>query len=418
MVARFRSWWQQIKTHPMVSVLIAFVIALVVLVILGGYLFHWDWAGFNGNIKSGKTLWDWLQLLFIPVVLVIAGFWFNHRERKAAELRAENERKAAELRTEAEREIEQQRAKTERDIALDNQREVALQSYIDKLSELLLEKQLRESKPEDEVRKIGRVRTLTVLPRLDDERKKSVLQFLNESGLIVRHKIIIDLNGVFLRGANLSRVDLRLTNLRGAILSDADLRGADLSSANLKGADLRGANLNEANLGNADLSRADLRETNLSEAYLLSDMPEPDLPDVNFSGANLKGADLKGAGLSGDDLSYANLKGADLSGAGLGGANLSGANLLEANLSSAHLSTANLNSADLSGANLSFANLSEADLGGDISEDDWLEGMSAANLSRTNLSGANLSRAKVATEQLDQAKSLTGATMPDGSIHP
>jgi hypothetical protein len=81
MGARFRSWWQQIKTHPVATILIALFAALVVLVI-GGYKFNWDWAGFNGNSKSGKTLWDWLQLLFMPVVLAAAGFWFNHRKRK------------------------------------------------------------------------------------------------------------------------------------------------------------------------------------------------------------------------------------------------------------------------------------------------------------------------------------------------
>src|SRR5215469_16784321 len=81
-----------------------------------------------------------MQLLFIPVVLAVAGFWFNHRERKAAELRAE-----------AEREIERQHAKTESDIAEDNQREAALQEYIGKMSELLLHEKLRESKSEDEV---------------------------------------------------------------------------------------------------------------------------------------------------------------------------------------------------------------------------------------------------------------------------
>src|SRR5260221_9027510 len=125
-MGRLWLWWR-IKTHPVVTILVILVIALVVLVILGGYLFHWDWAGFNGKIKSGKTLWDWLQLLFIPVVLAVAGFWFNHRERKAAERRADNERKAAERRAEAEQEIEQQRAKSARDIAEGNQQEAALQ---------------------------------------------------------------------------------------------------------------------------------------------------------------------------------------------------------------------------------------------------------------------------------------------------
>src|SRR5260221_8343698 len=103
---------------------VALIVVLIALIIIG---YRFDWTGFNGHNKSGKSLWDWMQLLFIPVVLAVAGFWFNHRERKAAELRAE-----------AEREIERQRAKTESDIAEDNQREEALKEYIDKMSELLL----------------------------------------------------------------------------------------------------------------------------------------------------------------------------------------------------------------------------------------------------------------------------------------
>jgi uncharacterized protein YjbI with pentapeptide repeats len=54
-----------------------------------------------------------------------------------------------------------------------------------------------------------------------------------------------------------------------------------------------------------------------------------------------------------------------------------------------------------------YANLSRADLLG-------------ADLLGADLSGANLKDAKnITTEELEmQAKSLKGATMPDGSIHP
>jgi|SRR5437588_11582781 len=117
MGARFRSWWQQIKQHPVASILIALFIVFGVLVLVGGYKLNWAWTGFNGTDKTDKTLYDWMQLLFIPIVLAIAGFWFNHRERRAAESRADIERIAAEL-----------RAKTEQDIAEDNQREAALQA--------------------------------------------------------------------------------------------------------------------------------------------------------------------------------------------------------------------------------------------------------------------------------------------------
>ena len=111
----------------------------------------------NSNFQRGKTLWDWMQLLFIPVALAVAGFWFNHRER----------------------DIEQQRVEADREISYDNQREATLKEYIDKLSELLLHENLGKSEPESEIRKVARVRTLTVLPRLGSRRKRSVLQFLS-----------------------------------------------------------------------------------------------------------------------------------------------------------------------------------------------------------------------------------------------
>jgi uncharacterized protein YjbI with pentapeptide repeats len=355
MGARFRSRWQQIKTHPVGSVLIAFVTALVVLVILGGYLFHWDWAGFNGKIKSGKTLWDWMQLLFIPVVLAVAGFWFNHRERKEAELRSENERKAAEL-----------RAKTESDIAEDNQREAALKEDIDKMSELLLHEKLRESKPEDEVRTIARVRTITILFQLDARRIGYVFAFLRETGLMSEEP---NSGIISLSGANLSTINLSQTNLYSVNLSGANLREANLSNARLLRAELTGANLDKANLSNTNLFFA-----NLSEASLL---------EANLSGANFWGADLSRARFCGADLSNANLSDASLCQANF-------ADLIIKKMNGASFIDTRLGGADLSGANLSGANLSKA----------------------------NLCDAKVTPEQLNTARSLQGATMPDGSIHP
>jgi uncharacterized protein YjbI with pentapeptide repeats len=113
-------------------------------------------------------------------------------------------------------------------------------------------------------------------------------------------------------------------------------------------------------------------------------------------------ADLREANLSGADLDGADLRGADLSKANLSGADLNGANLNLGDLREATLSKANLIKADLSEAGLSEADLSEATL---------LE----ADLSEALLRGANLYGAHGWTEaQLTAAKSLEGATMPDG----
>src|SRR5579859_1103255 len=162
MVSRFRSWWKNTsKTLDVVVILMLVVLLAVIVVSILGYAYNLNWSGLHG-----KTFWDWLQLLIIPAVLAVGGYLFNYTTSR-------NEQKTTQLRDQ-----------TERDISLDNQRETALQEYIDKMSELLLEKKLRESGEYDEVRTIARVRTLTVLPRLDGDRKRSLLRFLYEAGLI------------------------------------------------------------------------------------------------------------------------------------------------------------------------------------------------------------------------------------------
>jgi hypothetical protein len=288
MGARLRSWRQK-ASKPLVAVIVTVTVvllALLVLIILG-YILDWPWVGLRG-----VTLYSWLQLLIIPIVLAIGGFWFN-------QIQKDREQKATE-----------QRAKTEQKIAKDNQREVALQSYIDKMSELLLDKGLRQSQPEEEVRSIARVRTLTVLLHLDEDivRKTSVLQFLHESGLIHKDARIIDLRGAYLNGVWLFESDL----------SGADLSGARLSKALLSRTDLSRASLSEAYLGEASLSGANLRGADLSGAYLI----KASLSGAKLSEANLSGADLRGAYTFGEedyeeeaDLSGADLRGADLSGA-------------------------------------------------------------------------------------------------------
>ena len=238
---------KQIKAHPRITILIFFLGALAATILIGGYRLNWAWTGFTGEKESYKTLYDWLQLLFIPVVLAIAGFWFNHRERKAAELRDENERKAAEL-----------RAKAEQEIALDNQQEIALQEYIKEMSELLLHEKLLESQPEDEVRKIGRIQTLTILRRLNGERKGIILRFLYDAHLLDDIPPIIDLHHADLSGAHLAFADLH----------GADLSGADLSGANFDFANLEGAELDDTKLVDTRLSLAHLKGASFSPEYM------------------------------------------------------------------------------------------------------------------------------------------------------
>jgi hypothetical protein len=180
-------------------------------------------------------------------------------------------------------------------IALDQRRtqHEALQTYLAKMSELLLDKRLHEKKADyDPTRVTARLQTLAVLERLDAERKRTVLLFLREAQLSNRYDRRDSTDRrvgkwrIALRKAPASKglfyahyVGLRGADLRGADLSGARLTSAlvkdpvSLSSANLKDAKLsrtilRGADLSETDLRDADLSRADLRWANLSFADL------------------------------------------------------------------------------------------------------------------------------------------------------
>lgn len=124
----------------------------------------------------------------------------------------------------------------------------------------------------------------------------------------------------------------------------------------------------------------------------------------DFRKARLRWAVLLRDDLSGVDLSEADLRGAELDGATLQEVILHDANLHGADLQRANLRGSDLSGADLRGTNLSGANLLSADLGG-------------ANLRKADLSWANLSNAIVTENQLTQARSLEGATMPDGRIY-
>lgn len=226
-----------------------------IVIIFAGYFFKWTWTGF-----FNKTLWDWMQLLIIPVVLAVGGLVYNRL-----------------------------RDQTDHQIASDNQQEAALQGYLDRISELLLKEHLRESEPNAEVRSVARARTFNVLRGLDAVRRRSILRFLYESGLI-RTDIkngILDLSGLSLYKLSLH------ADMRSIDLSGVNLRKTNLSGANLCGADLSKTVLEEANLSEADLSEANLSDANLSKAILHR---------TNLHGANLKGALLGEANLDGADL--------------------------------------------------------------------------------------------------------------------
>jgi hypothetical protein len=53
-------------------------VLFLVVVLWGGYTQHWSWTGINGHTA---TLWDWLHLLLLPVAVAILPIWVSQRDR-------------------------------------------------------------------------------------------------------------------------------------------------------------------------------------------------------------------------------------------------------------------------------------------------------------------------------------------------
>ena len=105
---------------------------MIATIIILGYWQRWTWTGLET-----KSAWDRLELLGIPLVLGAGAFWFNNQTRKS-----------------------------EQELAQHRVREEALQGYLDRMQELILEKGLRRSEKDAEIRDVARARTLTVLRSL------------------------------------------------------------------------------------------------------------------------------------------------------------------------------------------------------------------------------------------------------------
>ncbi|MCA2701772.1 MAG: pentapeptide repeat-containing protein [Microcystis sp. M179S2] len=315
------------KVPALIGVLLLSVVVLVETGIL-----KWDWIGISANQEisrveehtppidkdkvskytvttkeiPAKSLWDWLGLLGVPLVLAGLGYWFQDKEKDREDKRQEQLKKNA-----------KQNRDKDLQIADDKQKDETLKNYFDSMKELLLEKGLKRSSQEgDEVRNIARILTLTVFRQLDAERNRLVTRFLQESGLIAYGKDkslpVLDLKGAMLgsvrmpnsyreRPVDLDFADFTGANLTGADFTIANLTGVLLSGANLTGADFIAAHLPVANLSHADLSHADLTGADLQGATLT----DANLTSVRFRTADLRFANLSGAILLDVDLSEA-----------------------------------------------------------------------------------------------------------------
>jgi Pentapeptide repeats (8 copies) len=210
----------------------------------------------EGEIKSvtsqeilpQRTVWDWLSLVGIPlaggVVIAGVGYFFNKKQR-------------------------------EREVAVErlNAQDTALQSYLDQMSDLLVNQHLRSLPPRSDIHKLGEARTLAALLGLDSDHKRRPLKLVYDMGLIPIKEPLFELENAGLDHADLSELSLR----------EASVRRADLRATNLHGADLTGSDLSDANLSRANLLPYDERNPAKLSIHNLKDHALPSQKELRLA---------------------------------------------------------------------------------------------------------------------------------------
>jgi hypothetical protein len=162
----------------LVVVLLIFLIWITLETARSGNLGFGGYVDAKGGYHRGKTYWDWMELLIIPIVLAIGAWWLNKSER-------ENEQEIAEKNREEDRKI-----------ADDRRNQATLEAYFNRMEDLLkcdlVDKRSeagsfrgflaaiwhifrpavkKDASEKETLSTIARTRTLAVLRSLDGRRK-------------------------------------------------------------------------------------------------------------------------------------------------------------------------------------------------------------------------------------------------------
>lgn len=244
------------------------------------------------EVQPSKTVWDWLQLLIVPVMLAAIAFYFS-----ASQASRDHSR-------------EDRRIREDRRLALAARQDATLQSYFTQMSELMLDRRLLESQAESGVREVARTVTLATVRRLDGRRRGEVVRFLVEADLLTvrpgESRPPVDLGGADLRGAELAGtffppgsslrgVDLRRARLDGARLQKTNLSRADLRNASLRKAVLEGVSLLESDLRGAVFDGSELKELRRGGVVTGTNLASTCLTNTSFVGAVMYYASFAGA---------------------------------------------------------------------------------------------------------------------------
>lgn len=433
------------------------ILFLLFLVVLVGLIRNtsFDWRPYNNEFQEARdpTLWDFLELFIIPIILTVGGLLYEGISRKRERDREKEERVLEKERRNLEDRRNQEEAERRDKLRESTDREryqhANLSEFMDRIEALYGSKGERLFDVDEPTRATARARIKHVLHQADMKRKQYVIDFLLDSKLALvtderdkKHSLLegFSLEETDFCGLKMNRFDLTGVNLEGSrfelspdlngVEMPADLSGACLSTANISKVNFSGALLSDANLSgvrtNAEpneskenqtfFSHSQMEQCDLSHAQLWNVQfdnvtlikakfyatylhkctitGESNLSNVLFGGENDKQRTrIERSNFLNSNLSQVKFMSCDIVDCTIDKCDLSQATFFRATLSNTNLHTSNINSStDFSSASLEKVVLPTGDLSGISFENAQLTDISFEDVDLTgaNFAGATL----------------------------
>lgn len=307
------------------------ILAILILAYLIWQGYKQNWTGFNitpnySGYRPGKYLWDWLEIIIVPLVLTLIGVYFNARQKK---VEIENATETEKRRT-IQNQIKEQ--------------ESELSRYFEKINDLILRDGLAKESASLEVKSIARSMTTEIFQRISIEYAPKVINYLYENHLIGKENCKVNLSGVALARIDLSERNLNNVNLSGIKIYAGNLSGTDFSNSNLSDAVLFECNLRNSKFTNTDITATDLKNCNLVLADFRNaqgsraDFSYTHMYETVFENANLHKSEYFQSRMIQVNFQKANLSGAIFSQATIWDCFMKETNLQDTNISFAYIS--------------------------------------------------------------------------------
>jgi uncharacterized protein YjbI with pentapeptide repeats len=291
----FRKCWKDIwgwvKDNLITFLFLILLFTLILYIIISRYLFGFTvWLDFTGF--SGKSLWEWLDLLGAPILIAFIAWRFEVSQTKREHFRISEENKISHSLEDKKLDITKKQIRFSiLNNALDEIYNIKATNDIDILENA-----------EGSIKDLARSKILSTILMLDSIRNRIFFDYLQST------KATIDfseskLNFTKLVDCDLTKLNFSNSELRKALCRNTIIDGTDFRNAKLNGADFLGAKGNNTNFSCAVIMGAEFGSSKLSHAKFI----KAEIQGVSFERADLSFADFTDAIID-DDTDFKDAK--------------------------------------------------------------------------------------------------------------